>query len=1345
VKEHKEEVDRLVSLSKNSTESLEAGLKQEIVRLNLDLANALDGKEAITQEAAALKDDFEKTSASLKARIVALEDINNQLEASIASERNKISELNEATIKSDAEIEGLKTENETLRKNLQAEQAKIRTLEVQLGAKSEEVDQLGDKLEIEKETHSSECKLLKDKADELEGLLEEKDVELRHYMENCLEKDQLESQNVELKSEKDRLALELQNQLNFSEVLKAELKKARGSLVETEELVIQKDKDFEAYRQSAVMETAELNSSVKAEFDKVVSNIKAKDVDIDRLKGLINQLESEREVSKDSLLKERSSGEALQKAVQQKEEELAKLTQTSKDSLAEKTKEINRLSNTQAGLQKQLAASNDKLEDLDKEIKCKDDTIKDLKTEILSLENQINNNAARIAQLEAAAVKQEEEHKQKLAKAVNERNEVEELYTEELSQVIEEKEKFKSEAEMSRKDIYNKDMEILRLKQLQEDLQIESQQRGAQIERLNKELQSKIVDTGGVLKAKDKFISQLEAKIKSQEEDMERFNSEIMTRERKLQLAEAEFEAMNTNIQTLTENLDNLASQNQQVTTQLRDVQEENRGLKRDLAVANENLKQEKNVSERNLELSNNKSASIENLKKEIERQTSDYRTLEESYRKEKDITRTQAQVLTSKDTKLSELSSQIMKLNAEIEQEKHKISEFEKRIHDLETALSLSSSKISSQSAKITALEKQLNEDREKRARQEGLVKEREEGVEFMRQSLERERMEREKDKKSWESEIEKLSETVTKEKRKREWIEDEKEKLETLIKKLELEAKQTEITLNDLEEEMKSKDEDLARMKADLDTLASRGTELEEALEEAIDQRDQQKEVCTQTMFENSQLELKLQETKNRLAEVDTLFEQIEVLKDQCEMLNLACQEKEETITELNTKTVEQDLVNEKLVARMNNMQEEMQLMDEQVQEAEDKVTKAEESLNKVITERNIEREEKKALKVQLEKTQKDLSSHGEREQDLERRLRESKEELKIRNTEIEVFEKKLKEANEMNGRFTATIRDFQLKYTEMQREKESKSKEVTELKKELELVKQKECKELEKIKSEINSADLEKSELGGRLKELSTTVENYRVRLESEKDTSAKLKFELEKQAGKLIASEKLVEKIKQELDTAVKNPKLQYREQDANLLWKKIALKCQVAKLRQRYVATLIVVTKSRSYVKRAKQLEKENTKLAEELMVQTKKLIMNERNRSEMEDQLNQLDQVMMVSKTLKSETDQNVSARELTTEGRRNTEGRAQQQRLVLRDLLKIIQELLNLEMPPLDNLNDRMWDSYAPKFKSKLTEKLIQLDAEEEMKAQYIATIDLQNQECEKLKEELRLKQLGK
>ena len=314
-------------------------------------------------------------------------------------------------------------------------------------------------------------------------------------------------------------------------------------------------------------------------------------------------------------------------------------------------------------------------------------------------------------------------------------------------------------------------------------------------------------------------------------------------------------------------------------------------------------------------------------------------------------------------------------------------------------------------------------------------------------------------------------------------------------------------------------------------------------------------------------------------------------------------------------------------------------------------------------------------------------------------------------------------------MNGRFTATIRDFQLKYTEMQREKESKSKEVTELKKELELVKQKESKELEKIKSEINSADLEKSELGGRLKELSTTVENYRVRLESEKDTSAKLKFELEKQAGKLISSEKLVEKIKQELDTAVKNPKLQYREQDANLLWKKIALKCQVAKLRQRYVATLIVVTKSRSYVKRAKQLEKENTKLAEELMVQTKKLIMNERNRSEMEDQLNQLDQVMMVSKTLKSETDQNVSARELTTEGRRNTEGRAQQQRLVLRDLLKIIQELLNLEMPPLDNLNDRMWDSYAPKFKSKLTEKLIQLDAEEEMKAQYIATIDLQNQ----------------
>lgn len=1344
MKDHEEELLEYMTKEKSSDQSAALTLGDEIKRLK-------EEKSQIILEKNRQELETRDTVAKLKAIIDEKTNLATQFEAKVTAltseigqEKDKSSKVVQEFSEVSTKLSGLEVNMKELNDENSKLAHKTKDLQELISELETKAKKLGIDHEGEIEKWKIEVKDLKAKVVDLEGQLEEKKLEVKHYMDSCEEKKQLDTQLLELKSQRDGLAIELQNNQNFADVLKAEVKKLKSAIEENEKTISQKDRDFEEYRQKSVMEKAEINSSVKAEFDQVVNKIKNKDVEIDRLKNVVSKLESDGNGLQEQKGKLTEELKRTKQSLASKEEELEKNIQSSKENLAEKTRELNKLSNSSAALQKQIEIGLARESDLLKEVQTKEDELKDQATQISSLNNQISSFEKRIEELEETIANLEQDCKQKIEKAIQERNEVEEMYTEELARVEEEKEKYKTEAEMSRKDILNKAMEIVHLKQVHEDIQIESQQKSAQIDRLNKELQSKIVDTGGVLKAKDKYISQMEAKIRSQEEDIEKMAGEILSKEKRIQSFETEIEVLNTNIETLTENLDNMATQNEEIIKDLNEANEENNNLNKELSHIQELLNQQTILADRNLQLSNNKSASIENLKKEIEKNIADQRVIEESLRKEKDITRTQAQLLSNKDLKISELNSQLSKQAAEVEQDKRKISEIEKIVHDLETALSLSTTKISSQSAKIASLEKHIKDDRDNKHKQEGVVKEKEQGVEFMRQSLERERSDREKDRKSMEIEVEKLRESWMKETRKREWVETEKEKVDLEVRRLESELKESENAKIILEDDIKTKDEDLARMKGDIANLASKATELEDALDEAVDQRDQQKEAFTQSLFEISNLEKELQEARNKLEEVQTLFERLDSLQNRCELLEAECQEKESESEGLNAKIIELDLANERLSAQTARFKEEKNLAEERCEDLLLKVQKAEDGINNVITERNMEREEKKSLKQQLATVEKQLASHSEREEDLQRRLREAREELKIRQSEVDILEKKLGEANETNARFTATITGFQLKFTQIQKEKDAKTKELEETKRELALIRQQESEKLDKIKSEINTADLEKSELGGRLKEMAANLENYRSRLENEKEASLKLKIDLENQVARNSASEKTIDSLKLELDQAIKNPKIVYREEDAALLWKMIALKCQVAKLRQRYVATLIVVTKNRSFAKRARQLEKENTKLSEDFMVLTKKLIFAERNRSEMEDQLNQLDQVMMVSKTLRSETDANLSAREPSTEGRKVTETRAHQLKQILRDLLKINQELLGLDVPPLDNLNDRMWDTYTPRFKSKLTEILIKLDEVEEMKAHYMTTIDVQSQEIEKLREDLKQKQLG-
>src|SRR5690606_29437326 len=98
----------------------------------------------------------------------------------------------------------------------------------------------------ELQAEMNECKA---KATDLEGQLEEKDIELKHYLENCLDKEELETQNSEIKAERDRLAIELLNNQNFVEVLRAEVKKTKISLEESQASLSKKDQEFEEYRQ----------------------------------------------------------------------------------------------------------------------------------------------------------------------------------------------------------------------------------------------------------------------------------------------------------------------------------------------------------------------------------------------------------------------------------------------------------------------------------------------------------------------------------------------------------------------------------------------------------------------------------------------------------------------------------------------------------------------------------------------------------------------------------------------------------------------------------------------------------------------------------------------------------------------------------------------------------------------------------------------------------------------------------------------------------------------------------------------------------------------------------------
>lgn len=1245
---------------------------------------------------------------------------------------------------------------ELLEKKLESIQAELVAMQAQLNAKIEVIDELENdvcqerlKCENAEEAHLAAIEELQGKIEILEGDIQEKEVQIKHCMENNLEKEELEQENSVVKEERDKLALELQNCQNFTEVLRLEIKKYRLLIQNASNETKKKEAEVDEVRQKAFMEKAELNSSVKTEFEKVTAKIKEKDIDIDNLKEVILTHEKNAECLKSTQAQLAAKIEDNKNTIASKESTIKDQAENFKVQIAERNKEISTLNSNLSSLQKEIATFNKSLSELKSSLEVKEDKIKDLITENTSLKTILTSSEEKIIALKEEIDQLESTANENAETFEAEKAEIESMYGEELQRLAEEVDKFKKDAEHNLKDISNKDKELIRLKQVQDDLQIEIQQKSDQINRLNGELQKKTVDSSGVLKAKDKYVAQLEAKIKCQDEEIEDISNRLISTDKKLQAAEEELETRDGNQEALTQNLDAISAELEEKNSKIKSLETELKQIKKDITNVREELKQEKVTGERNLELSNNKSASIENLKKEIEKRKTDYEIVEENMKKEKDITKAQAQALKDKDSKLREATNRVSQLTEECQQTTKLLVESEKNIHDLKSSVSLAESKISSLNSKIFQLEKESQEERSKVLKQQSAVKEQEEGVEFMRQSLERERVDRQKDKKAYEAELEKAKETLAKESSSKLWIEAEKNKLDEKRRQLENTLLMKTKNINKLESEAKEKDEDIGRMKGDLATLAARGNELEDALDSLKSNHDEQKGAYTEALFEISKLEEDLQQATSRLGEADTLVEQVEVYKKQCEMLNQNLQDRETTLGAWQTKCRDLDLNLERLTSQIVRVKEERNQFDEHIAEYKQRATKAEESMANAITERNIERDERKSIRGLLEQTQKQLEMLEAREKDTERRLKESRDDLKSKESDQESLRVKLKQSQDESTKLMATITGFQSKLVELQKENENKKKKLEELSKELDIFKQKESEQLDKIKSETATLDMNKNVMEGRVKELASSLDTYRARLEVEKENNIRLKIDLEKEEVKTNAAEGNVAKLQEEVKLAKENPRIGFRDVDRNLMWKMLSLKVQVKELKRRYATNLIVARKSKPLVKQAKQLNKDNQKLAEELMSQTRKLILIEKNRSEMEDQLNQkeneLDQVIMISRTMKSDTEHNGSAREMTIEGNRITETRAQQMKQVLRDLLFAIKDLLGMPLPPLENLNHKQWDNYAQKFKSKLSEVIIQVNDVEEVTSNYKVLLDQQNQECERLREELRLKQLGK
>ena len=1090
-------------------------------------------------------------------------------------------------------------------------------------------------------------------------------------------------------------------------------------------LVLAKERDLEEIKQKSVLEKSVLDMSAKKEFEKVLLTVRYKDDEIRSLNEKIQTLNRELSIHANQKQAFEVKILNLSNSLAIRESNLQDQASGFQEVLSEKTLELTRVTNSLAAITAEQSASQHEVKALRSENFDLVDRLKSASTEIAARNTKINSLEAQVKNLEASLQSTQSQIEEIQKKHDEDLEAIEDIYSKELSAAKEFLKQAELEVKGLQSDIQNKDLKLIMLSEEKSDKESRIEELQLDIVSLNTELQKKVGDINGVMKAKDQMILQAEIRASSKEKEAQDLSEKNLRLEKKLEAFNADIESKNNNIDTLGQNLNEMAAIVQERNEQIRSLDEELKQLKRTVRELYAQIEEVTDKSNKNYELSQNKSTYIEEVKKENEAHIEQVKILEAQLARETGTTSMINEKLAEANVAISSLIATQEMLKAKADSQSHELTSLLHSLHEAETSLALANTKIATLNESLKVSEQALEQSHLSSKKASSSQSE---SVEILTQSLVQERISNAKAISALKATQLSLEASLIREQQSRAFDRSQHEKREEeLLVQLQT-AVERDRSLVIKENEWIIREQQWVGVATQVEELHEENERLQQELDRATIERDGYKEEHTAVLFKLSETEKEISQLNSRLAESISLFDQLEVMKQQASSLTYNILEKDEEINTQERQIKEASLRIERLIQELVEVKEARNESDDKIRDNLERAFKAENELNTMLTERNRERNEKESVTAQLTQANQLIDSLKARDEEQQTRIRDMKSEIKKLNNTLDDLQLQYKNTSDNLAQTHAGLlaakteaEGFRSQHQDfLKREKEQG----------------------DKLKTALTTEILEKSELGGRVKELLSSVENYRLRYESEAQTRRDLASQIQSNAH---THNTLEEEIKRLKDTIAKQKQ---KKGDNGEKWRILFAKVKCSMYSRRLAVLLSVLKKARPLVGKVKKLEVENSKLLEDLITQTKKFINIEKSRSEMEGQLNQreseLDQVMMLGSktnlnTLKSELDPSASARDLGVTGRSGIDNKVHALRLVLRDILSVLADLLKISVPPIDNLNDKLWDTFIPKMKNKIYDLVSNLEDANNAFETYKKLLDEQTIQNDDLKEKIR------
>jgi len=1237
---------------------------------------------------------------------------------------------------------------------------------------------------------------LQQNEERLSIVIDEKDTEIRHYVEMNQELDEVRRRNDELEADTKRQTKELRkhhfeiSNLNaFIEVLRDEIRRQRDIVKAAVAKQDEAEQSLAEIKTKTLAERAELDISLKAEFEKLLTTIRSKDELIQHAEKKtsavelqLQQLTSQMNAVRSHSAKLESSISDLQALQAKTQADAEAQTKTFQATLNERNDSITSLNNSVSSLKQKLLASEEvvsiiKLAALDKDNKITSLTVRtgqlekaneNLETIVKGLRETLSLKDAEVQALQTAI-------KETTTSYEDEKHALEELIIESTEEI-----------ERVTRDVQSKDQKILQLQEEKDELREKVGQLEVQVAQMNKELSSKIKDAGGVIKSKDSQIISLNQSLKAKEAEIESLKAQIISTDNKFENLNIELELQVTKVMRLTEDLERLGVELDSHSTDLRKERETTKTQKTQIAEKDKEIRLLNEKANKNFEISNDKSAYIESMKKDLDEKEKLIKEHQASIKKHQEDSVLATTRMNDRDAKILDLSSQLTALTAKLAALKSSNEELKKERDGLETDVGIERKNNRQLTSTIATLEADLSKLRTVSSNQENKITSLQLDNQTLSKQLEA---------------FKQIDELSTEESRKRKIAEEsieaikkvlEQERTEFRVKETKFESERSEwnkfkqdaenntikaqATLKSLEAEKKAVLDEKKAAESALEAAKSKKAELLEQLnkkdEEIADclkqlqgekrlrlKEEQEKKAKSDQILELKDMlnesysnyeviKLELAEANGKLTASESLRDQLEVLAQNNQDMTQQLIQKTQDFESQKRKTREAEIQVERLTEELVRVKEERNKGDDYLTKQQAIAAKLSEDLEATVIERNKLKKDSeqeisslKSLVKELQEKEKlkdaMITDYNQMVKDAKEEAKKVQDLLESKNKDIisltTKYEQKLSTArsdqDQANNQLAQTT-------AHMQRQK----KELDDLNRELASLKDQEKKQLEEVKKQATNLDLEKSELGGRLKELSSTLDKCSNRLEEEKRQTTKLKSDMETETRRRNEVETENVKLKSQILDLKSNPIVKYRDLDRQLLWKHLFLKAEHLKMKKVHAILLLKFFRSKLFKNKCKSLEAENNKLYQNIMLQTKKLIEREENRADIENMLthkeSELDAVI-ISKTLKSDFDQSVP--HLSTEGRQKTDMKAH--RHILKDILSVFKDFLQIKVPPIDSVNDVAWDSFIPSLKKHLADLLQSIRALREEKEdiqseveEYKQLIDFQTKEIARL-----------